>query len=267
MQISAGSVIGLERIEMDRGQKFHRHVHEDAHQLAWASSGVLMVDVEDHYWVLPTSLALWIPAGTWHATMALQRSALEGIYLAPAGTPLAWREPTVVAVSPLAARLIEHLAGSLEETARVHAETVLLEVLRPVEKATIELPLPTDDRARAVAEILMANPTDQRSLQELGRQVGSSPRTLLRVFLAETRLTFNQWRTHARLQAAMAFLAEGLPVAAVADRVGYATASAFVVAFRRVTGHTPAAYFASASRDSRASERRVRAAAGGERAK
>lgn len=244
--MSTGSVIGLERIYMDRGQKFHRHVHEDEHQLAWASSGVIMVDVEDHYWVLPTSLALWIPAGTWHATKALQRSSLEGIYLDPAGTPLGWTEPTVVAVSPLAARLIEYLAGDLEDSARVHAETVLLEVLRPVTKATIELPLPTDDRARAVAETLLANPTDQRSLQDLARQVGSSPRTLLRIFVAETGLTFNQWRTNARLQAAMAFLAEGLPVATVADRVGYATASAFVVAFRRVTGHTPAAYFALA---------------------
>lgn len=251
--MSASSMIGLERIDMDRGQKFQRHVHDDD-QLAWASSGVIMVDVEDHYWVLPTSLALWIPAGTWHATKALQRSALEGIYLDPARTPLGWNEPTVVAVSPLAARLIEYLAGELEDSARVHAETVLLEVLRPVTKATVELPLPADDRARAVAEILLADPTDQRSLQELARRVGSSSRTLLRVFLAETGLTFNQWRTNARLQAAMAHLAEGLPVAAVADRVGYATASAFVVAFRRVTGHTPSAYFASAGTDD---ERRV----------
>jgi AraC-like DNA-binding protein len=33
-------------------------------------------------------------------------------------------------------------------------------------------------------------------------------------------------------------------VASVAERVGYATPSAFVAAFRRVTGQTPAAYLA-----------------------
>lgn len=240
-------VIELERIPMDRGQKFDRHRHEGEHQLMWASSGVIMVGIEDRYWVLPTSLALWVPAGTWHMAKALQRSSFEGIYLDPTEAPVGWTEPTVVTVSPLAARLIEHLAGELESSARVHAETVLLDVLRPVEKAPVELPLPCDDRARALAEILLANPADQRSLRELSRHAGSSPRTLLRIFLAETGLTFSQWRTQARLQAAMALLAEGLSVATVANRVGYATASAFVVAFRRITGHTPSAYFTSAA--------------------
>lgn len=251
------SVIGLERFEMDRGQRFRRHVH-DAHQLAWASTGVLMVDVDDHYWVLPTSLALWIPAGVWHATIALKESALEGIYLDPAGSALTWPVPTVVAVSPLARQLIEYLAEDLEVPARVHGETVLLEVLHPVDKATIELPLPTDERARWVADILLADPAGQRSLDELARQVGSSSRTVLRHFVAETRLTFNQWRVHARLQASMALLAEGHPVSWVADRVGYATSSAFVAAFRRVTGHTPAAYFSTAPSAGQPGRRRSR---------
>jgi AraC-like DNA-binding protein len=149
----------------------------------------------------------------------------------------------VVSVSPLARELIGYLAGDLAGEARSRAEAVLLDVLRPVSGATIELPMPADDRAREVAVMLMADPADARSLEEFARAVGSSPRTLLRLFLAETRLTFTQWRVHARLQAAIASLAEGRPVAAVAREVGYATPSAFVAAFRRVTGHTPAAYF------------------------
>lgn len=245
--MGAASMIDLERIAMDRGQRFDRHVHEDEHQLAWASSGVIMVEVEGQSWVLPTSLALWIPAGTWHATMALRRSSLAGLYLDAERTPTGWTTPTVVAISPLAANLIDYLAGDLDEAARIHAETVLLEVLHPVDRAAVALPLPADDRARAVAEILLANPTEQRGLPDLARQVGSSPRTLLRIFQAETGLTFNQWRTRARLQASMGHLAEGLPVAEVADRVGYATASAYVVAFHRVTGRTPAAYFTPAA--------------------
>jgi len=38
-------------------------------------------------------------------------------------------------------------------------------------------------------------------------------------------------------------LAAGEPVGNVARRVGYETSSAFVAAFRRETGLTPAAYF------------------------
>jgi AraC-like DNA-binding protein len=239
-----GSAIGLTRFDMARGQRYQRHTHPK-HQLAWASSGVLMVDVEDRYWVLPTTLALWIPATVRHTSMALQQSTMQGIYLDPATCPRSWASPTVLAVSALARNLIEYLTGELTEPARIHAETVLLDVLQPVEKAAIELPLPHDERARDVADILLAAPADQHTIAELARRVGSSPRTLLRLFLADTGLTFNQWRVHARLQSAMAYLADGLPVVQVADRVGYATPSAFVAAFRRVTGHTPAAYFAT----------------------
>ena len=69
--------------------------------------------------------------------------------------------------------------------------------------------------------------------------------TVLRLFLAETGLTFSQWRAQARLQALLPYLAAGEPVSAVARRVGYGTASAFVAVFRRATGRTPGAYFDS----------------------
>ena len=70
--------------------------------------------------------------------------------------------------------------------------TVLLDVLHPVGLETIELPVPADRRARDVAELLLADPTDRRSLEEFARDAGSSSRTLLRLFLAETGQTFNQ---------------------------------------------------------------------------
>jgi transcriptional regulator GlxA family with amidase domain len=133
-----------------------------------------------------------------------------------------WDRPRVLSVSPLARQLIGYLADGLPDEARARGESVLFDVLRPAAKATIELPMPADDRARDIAVML------------------------LRLFLAETGLTFSQWRVHARLQAGISSLAEGRPVASVAGHVGYATPSAFVAAFRRVTGHTPAAYFALA---------------------
>ncbi|MFJ2158506.1 AraC family transcriptional regulator [Streptomyces sp. NPDC087856] len=235
--------IDLERFEMKRGQTFQYHWHDD-HQLAWARSGVVMVDIQNRCWVLPPHLALWIPSGLRHSTGALRESVLQGIYLDPERCPLAWSAPTVLAVSPLARHLIEYLAGELAPDARMHAEAVLLEVLRPAPGAVFELPLPADPRARELAALLLDDPADPRGLGEFAHVVGSSARTLLRLFLAETGMTFNQWRVHARLQAALAHLAEGAPVARVAERVGYATPSAFVAAFRRLTGYTPAAYFA-----------------------
>ncbi len=237
------SAIALTRFPMDRGQTFDHHVH-DQHQLAWASSGILTVEVADRAWILPSTLALWIPAEVKHTSRAVRSTVLEGIYIDPVATPHGWPTPTVMTISPLARHLIHHLTTDLDEPRRARAEAVLLDLLQPIEKATLELPIPTDPRARAVADLLLTHPSDRQSLDELGRQVGASARTLLRLFLAETALPFNQWRTHARLHAAMPYLAEGMPLAAVARRVGYTTASSFIAAFHRVTGHTPATYFA-----------------------
>jgi AraC-like DNA-binding protein len=56
-------------------------------------------------------------------------------------------------------------------------------------------------------------------------------------------MTFSRWRASARMRAALPLLAAGRPVSQVASEVGYDTASAFVAAFRRVTGTTPGALF------------------------
>lgn len=81
----------------------------------------------------------------------------------------------------------------------------------------------------------------------MGRQTGASERTLARVFVAETGVSFGRWRTLIRIQAALTALAGGEPVGNVARRVGYDSDSAFVQAFRRETGVTPGSYFRMAT--------------------
>jgi AraC-like DNA-binding protein len=131
----------------------------------------------------------------------------------------------------------------LSASRRSHAEAVLVDLVEPVEMTTIEVRMPADDRALSVASALRADPADDRTLAEWGRQVGASERTLAREFLAGTGMTFGRWRTLLRLQASLPGLAAGLPVSAVARRAGYESDSAFVAAFRRETGMTPGAYF------------------------
>lgn len=239
--MATGGSLDLEWFDMAPGEHFESHVH-DKHQLAWASGGAVLIEVEDRCWVLPPYLALWIPAGRWHRAAAVRTSRLLGLYLEVDASPIAWAEPTVVAVPPLARHLIEYLDADLDDPAWARASAVLVDVLAPVDLATLEVPLPVDRRAAAVAELLLADPADRRGLEELARVVHTSPRTLLRVFGTETGMTFADWRLRVRVQAAVAMLAEGEPVNRVAGRVGYATPSAFVAAFRRVAGSSPLEY-------------------------
>lgn len=69
-------------------------------------------------------------------------------------------------------------------------------------------------------------------------------RSLSRLFLAETALSFAQWRQQARLTLALEMLAHVVPVAEIADALGYATPSNFIAMFRRSFGDTPSRYFA-----------------------
>src|SRR4029079_10551559 len=97
-------------------------------------------------------------------------------------------------------------------------------------------------RACGVATALLADPADDRSLDDLGRAVGASSRTLQRRFRLETGLTFQHWRRRARVQSSMGHLADGDPVTTVAHRCAFASASAFIAAFRAETATTPAAW-------------------------
>lgn len=200
--------------------------------------------IGDRVWILPGSRALWIPAHVPHTVDAIDTATMTTLWFDPACCPVPWIDPTVVEVDQLFAALVGRLDDAdLEAAARRRSEAVLFDLLHPLPANILDLPTPTDDRARRVADGLLAEPGDARTLVQWGRAVGASDRTLTRAFLAQTGLTFDEWRTRTRILAALPHLASGVPVAVVAPRVGYATQSAFGAAFRRIMGTTPSAYF------------------------
>jgi AraC-like DNA-binding protein len=243
--IDPSAAVIVATFPMHVGLVFDWHTHTD-HQLAWAASGVLSVRTRESTWVLPPTRALWIPAGVRHETLSAGAATMRSAYVRPGLCPISWSAPTPVAASPLLAELIGYLEDPRLETGpRAHAEAVLVDLLQPVAMTTIEVRMPIDDRARSVADGIVADPADDRTLADWGHDVGASERTLARAFLADTGVSFGRWRTLMRVQMALTALASGEPVGRVARRVGYESDSAFVQAFRRETGLTPAAYFRS----------------------
>jgi len=241
--MSSNGQVAIATAQIPGGVAFDWHTHP-VHQFAWARTGVLTLTTPDGTWVLPPSRALWIPAGVPHVLGSSGAATSRSLYIRPRQCPVAWTAPTVVRVSELLGHLIDHLADpDLAADARARAEAVLIDLLEPLDVTTIAVPVPADDRARRVADGLRAHPADPRGLAAWGRTVGASGRTLARIFLAQTGMSFGHWRAQLRMAAALPLLADGMTVTAVAHRVGYGSASAFVAAFRRAVGVPPGRYF------------------------
>jgi transcriptional regulator GlxA family with amidase domain len=158
--------------------------------------------------------------------------------------------PAVLEVTPLLREVIVALTSGdgTPYTARQRAsmEQVALDQLRRVDQLPVGLPALADDRLRAIAALLRADPADERTLAEFGVVVGASERTLSRLFRQEAGMTFPQWRTQFRLQHALVLLADRTPVTSTALACGWSNPSAFIETFRRAFGATPGKFYADA---------------------
>ena len=225
----------------------HWHVRA---QLLYASKGVMKVSTAKGSWVVIPQRAVWIPATEPHDLETLGPISLRSLFIQPDAAQGLPTECCVVNVSPLLRELIA-AACELPNTYSLggrdeHLMMLILDEIRAVSVAPLHLPEPTDPRLVQIAAAIRRHPADNRSLDAWGRKVGASSRTLARLFVAETGLTFRQWQQQARLLESLVRLADGEAVTTVAMEVGYDSASAFIAMFRRVLGTTPKQYFAKA---------------------
>ncbi|MCP2167522.1 helix-turn-helix transcriptional regulator [Goodfellowiella coeruleoviolacea] len=224
------------------GASVDAHRHDD-HQIVYATRGVLAITTDAGTWVAPATRAIWIPAGTVHAHRAYGQLDLHTLGLPVQDNPLGLDKPTILTVSPLLRELIVAYTHDPDDTSpqRHRLRAVLLDQLRCSPQQPVHLPTPTDARLADVCAILHRCPADNRSLAALAAHVGTSERTLTRLFRTDLGMTFPQWRTQLRLYHALRLLAENTPVTTVAHRCGWASPSAFIDVFRRAFGHTPGA--------------------------
>jgi AraC-like DNA-binding protein len=222
-----------------------RHHHRRG-QLLYAVSGVMQVATEAATWVVAPEQAVWVPPGVEHQVGHRAPVAMRTLYIDAGVAEELPGGCCVVAVPPLLRQLILRAVDiGLDyppdgPAARLMA--VILDELRALQPEPLQLPHPRDPRLVKIAEALLADPADGRALEDWARAAGASARTLARLFVKETGMTFGAWRERLRLMAAVARLAEGEPVTSVAYDLGYQSPSAFIAMFRRSLGDTPGRY-------------------------
>jgi AraC-like DNA-binding protein len=228
-----------------RGKAIGQHMHLEA-QLLFAAHGVMQVTTPKGRWLVPPARAVWLPPRIAHSVDALARVEMRTLLIDPrrlAAHPEACRldREFVVTVGPL---LRETVLAAFSDTPTRRPLGLLLDLalfeLAEAEDPTTFIPMPTEPRARRVAELVLADPSRQRPLEDLAREAGASLRTITRLFPAETQMTFKSWRQRARILAGLQALSEGrTTVKQAAARLGFSSVAAFGHAFRRVLGTTP----------------------------
>jgi AraC-like DNA-binding protein len=223
------------------------HSH-DWHQLIYATQGVMSVYTTQGSWVIPPHRAVWVPAGVEHSIAMCGSVLMQTIYLATVLSEALPRGCCAVNVSPLLRELIVHAVslGMLDRAIPAQARLigVLLDQIEVLPVMPLQLPMPRDPRARRVAAWLQDHHDAAGLLKQLQKTARCSKRTIERLFMDETGLTFGRWRQQMRLLHALRLLADGQAVTAVALEVGYESPSAFIAMFRRTLGTTPSRYFA-----------------------
>ena len=243
------AVIALALDEPD-GHRIPLHWHSRA-QLLYASEGVMTVTTDSGVWVLPPLRAMWIPAFTEHHIRASGRLSMRTLYIRPDAVRDFPPSCRIVSVSPLLRELLVYSTtlprdyGPGSHAGRVMG--VILDLIRFSDPVPLDLPIPRDPRLRKIFDRLMNVPAEGRTLEQWGRRVGATGRTLSRLFRAETGMSFHQWRQQLRLLQALRLLGRGDPITSVALDVGYGSLSAFVSVFRKTLGVTPGRYFRSDS--------------------
>ncbi|MFB9831517.1 helix-turn-helix domain-containing protein [Actinoallomurus acaciae] len=239
---AASPILCIDRDTAQDHELLHLHSHPEP-MLTWSSTATLMGTVARRDWLIPPGYGLWVPGDIEHAGAVLHAGEMLTITFAADRCPITWTGPTCFAVGSLLGEIITHLHRvAPDDHSRPAAEALMFELLTPLPAHHIHVTMPADPRARTIAEQLIAHPADQRELTAWADHVHAGVRTLSRLFRAETGLTFATWRTQVRIRAAIPMLAGGTSVNATARAVGYRKPSAFIAAFRRVTGQTPGTY-------------------------
>jgi AraC-like DNA-binding protein len=222
----------------------HAHAWQ---QLVYATRGVMTVSTQQGAWVVPAQRAVWIPAGFEHAIRATGRVRMRTLYFRPDLSEGLSDSCWVGSVTPLLRELILETfrIGMLRDDVPEHVRWtgVLLDQLARSPEAPLEIKLPTDERARRVAEHIRGDLTATAPISRLVEGSGAGVRTIERLFLRETGLTVGRWRQRAKVLAALQRLAAGDSVTAAGLAVGYDSTSAFIAMFKRVLGTTPGSYF------------------------
>lgn len=223
----------------------YRHQHDWA-QLSYATQGFLHIDTDRARFIALPQRAIWIPPGLPHSVKSATDTVIRSLYLDTRAIALNWPECRVLVIQPLLHELIRTFSTlpiEYDDTgSQGRLVQVLIDQLTEAPQVDTMLPWPEDKRLLKVCRHQQKYPDTDKTLQIYSQELGISDKTLSRLFLQQTGLSFRQWRQRSRLLAALPMLERGERITDVALACGYESLSSFIATFREQMGITPRAF-------------------------
>lgn len=242
------TAVEVDVTENEYGLPLHRHA---TGQLVLALRGSVACLVPGSLWLVPPQGAVWIPGGVFHCNRVGANSSVCLLFVKQGEGRLP-SECCTLAISPLVRELTRHVAALPQEYAPgSHTERlmeVLLTELSHMPVSRLRLPMPEEPRLRAMAEAMLDSPDQRETLCGWARRLGMSRRSLARLVVGETGLSFGSWRRQIYLMLAIHRLSEGASVQQTAWDLGYDSVTAFITMFKKALGTSPAKYAAAFTR-------------------
>lgn len=230
---------------------FEKNEHRAAHrhhsfQLLYASSGVMLVNIDGRFLYLPPFRALWIPAGMEHSITFISDTKMRTLYFSREEVKA--REKDVVRqkiliVTPLIRELFSEIFKRKEDCRlKTLMRETLLELVVSSPRMLGGLYLPASSRLQEICRMITANRDWDISLEDAARAANLSPKTFSRHFTKEAHLTFRDWKVRMRLSLALEAMSSGSTIKAACFSAGYSKEAVFSSAFRKEFGLSPSEF-------------------------
>lgn len=230
------------RVRHDQGTEIAPHTHRQA-QFTVVLKGTMKIRSDRGWWLAPAGRGIWIPPGLPHASAYSEAASFVLLKIAPEAGARLFAEPRTLMVSDLLRELtLEMCRNPASEDMALLSDLIVRRIGAAASPPALFLPAGRDARLLRLMEMLQHDPGQTTPFSELARRAGSSTRTLSRLFLAETGMSFAQWRNHLRIVTAVDLLVRGTPVIRVALALGYQSQSSFTTMFTRIIGMPPRRY-------------------------
>lgn len=233
-------IIRFKELDYQVGEFLPSHNHSEG-QVLFARSGTMEITAGEDFIFAPASRVVWIPPKVDHSIRFRSKTKMRTAYIIPSVLIETFKNICVLQASPLFREILLRLTENRvnDQTFKEMLELSLIKEMCLLRNEPFSIKIPKDIRAKRIANIFLKDPSKSLNINEWAQIAACSSKTLSRLFIKETGMTFQVWRRHLRLLLSHELLYKEYSITEVAHAVGFASSSALAEAHRKTFGFPP----------------------------